>query len=77
MQLLSFRSGQGSGCLNRFDAAREMTNHKKPVCARHRLVHRDTELQRKPACSGFFHGLCCWVLAAVGDSACRVVFKPQ
>lgn len=36
VQVLTFRR---SGCINNFSAAREMSNHEKPVCARAGLVH--------------------------------------
>lgn len=42
VQVLTFRSDQRSGCINHFSAAREMSNHKKPVCARPGLVHMES-----------------------------------
>lgn len=40
--ILNFRSDQRSGCINLVGAVREMTNHEKPLRARHGLVHIDT-----------------------------------
>lgn len=80
MQVLTSRSHQRTGCINHFSAAREMSNHKKPVCAGPGLVHMGRSLCciRSPSQKATPTGVCHWcVLVSAVHSTGRTLFKPQ